>query len=54
MSHLDYTDVQTIALRSLQELDADLQEHRSDKELEREAHKFASVIVDVFNSSDRQ
>lgn len=47
MHTLDYTTVHAIAVRSLQQLDADMQEHRSLTEIEKEAHKFASVLVDV-------
>jgi hypothetical protein len=50
MQQFDYETVQRIAVHSLRQFDADLIEQRSTKEVEREAHKFASVIVDVFNT----
>jgi hypothetical protein len=46
----DYASIHRIAVRSLQQLDADMKEQRPMKEIEREAHKFASVIVDVFGA----
>ena len=45
----DYEAVQAVALKSLTELDGDLEEGRSPRDLEWDAHRFASVIVDVFN-----
>jgi hypothetical protein len=49
MKTFDYESVQAVALKSLTDLDGHLEEGRSPEELERDAHRFASVIVDVFN-----
>jgi hypothetical protein len=46
----DYTAIHAIAVRSLQQLDGDMKEHRPLKEIEREAHKFASVLLDVLST----
>ena len=45
----DYTAIHNLAVRSLQQLDADMKVQRPQEEIEREAHKFASVLVDVFS-----
>jgi hypothetical protein len=50
---LDYETVQAIAVRSLTELAHDSCEQRPAEEIEREAHKFASVMVDVLGSSHK-